>query len=385
MLKLPVYLDYNATTPVDPEVFEEMKPYFLEKYGNSSSRHTYGFEAESAAKLARKRLAEMLNAAPEEILFTSGATESINIIHIGIAKAYASKGKHIITSNIEHPAVTESLKFLEANGFQVTYLPVDHEGLINPVQVKDSIKADTILVSIMSANNEIGTISDLESIGRICSEANVLFHTDASQAMGKIPLDMERMKIDLLSFSGHKFYALKGTGGMFIRNKSPKIKLSPLLFGGGQEKGIRPGTLNIPGAAGLGKAAEICTKVLDEETARIKSLRDKLWEGIKSDGGNVSLNGSAVHRLPNNLNICIEGVKASNLFSETRDLAFSTGSACSSESEKPSPVLKAIGLSDDAVFSSIRLGIGRFTTEEEIDYSISRITEAVNKIRNSKK
>jgi cysteine desulfurase len=384
MLKLPVYLDYNATTPVDPVVFEEMKPYLLNKYGNASSRHTYGYEAESAAKLARNRIAALLNANPEEVYFTSGATESINIVHIGIAQAYSGKGKHIITSVIEHPAVAETLHYLESNGFRITWLPVNSEGLLDYQSLENAISADTILVSLMAANNEIGTTNDLETIGAICSKKKVLFHTDASQAVGKISVDVEKMHIDLLSFSGHKFYAPKGTGGLIIRKKNPRIKVIPLLYGGGQEKGIRPGTLNIPGIAGLGKAAEICNSVLEEESKKIRSLRDRLWTELKNNCGSIALNGSLLSRLPNNLNISFQGIRASRMITDLRELAFSTGSACASESEKPSPVLKAIGLEDDRIFSSIRLGIGRFTTEEEIDFAATRITETVNKIRNSK-
>jgi cysteine desulfurase len=384
MLKLPVYLDYNATTPVDPVVFEEMKPYLLNKYGNASSRHTYGYEAESAAKLARNRIAALLNANPEEVYFTSGATESINIVHIGIAQAYSGKGKHIVTSVIEHPAVAETLHYLESNGFRITWLPVNSEGLLDYQSLENAISADTILVSLMAANNEIGTTNDLETIGAICSKKKVLFHTDASQAVGKISVDVEKMHIDLLSFSGHKFYAPKGTGGLIIRKKNPRIKVIPLLYGGGQEKGIRPGTLNIPGIAGLGKAAEICNSVLEEESKKIRSLRDRLWTELKNNCGSIALNGSLLSRLPNNLNISFQGIRASRMISDLRELAFSTGSACASESEKPSPVLKAIGLEDDRIFSSIRLGIGRFTTEEEIDFAATRITETVNKIRNSK-
>jgi cysteine desulfurase len=384
MLKLPVYLDYNATTPVDPVVFEEMKPYLLNKYGNASSRHTYGYEAESAAKLARNRIAALLNANPEEVYFTSGATESINIVHISIAQAYSGKGKHIVTSVIEHPAVAETLHYLESNGFRITWLPVNSEGLLDYQSLENAISADTILVSLMAANNEIGTTNDLETIGAICSKKKVLFHTDASQAVGKISVDVEKMHIDLLSFSGHKFYAPKGTGGLIIRKKNPRIKVIPLLYGGGQEKGIRPGTLNIPGIAGLGKAAEICNSVLEEESKKIRSLRDRLWTELKNNCGSIALNGSLLSRLPNNLNISFQGIRASRMITDLRELAFSTGSACASESEKPSPVLKAIGLEDDRIFSSIRLGIGRFTTEEEIDFAATRITETVNKIRNSK-
>jgi cysteine desulfurase len=383
MLSFPIYLDYNATTPVDPEVFREMQPYILNKYGNPSSRHTPGYEAESGAKLARQRIAGLVNSSPEEIYFTSGATESINIIHFGIVKAYSGKGRHIVTSTIEHPAVAESLKYLESNGYTVTYLPVDSQGLIAPEELDKSIGKETILVSLMAANNEIGTTNDLETIGNICSKKQVFFHTDASQAVGKVRIDVEKMKIDLLSFSGHKFYAPKGAGGMFIRKKSPLIKIAPFMFGGSQEKGLRPGTLNIPGVTGMGKAAEICSNNMEEELRRTTNLRDRLWNGIRKSISDVALNGSLVKRLPNNLNICIKGIKASTLMMDLREIAFSTGSACASGSDKPSPVLKALGLDDEAILSSIRLSIGRFTTEEEVDYTIGKIAGTVNRIRNS--
>ncbi len=377
-----VYLDYNATTPVDPGVLEEMIPYFSVKYGNSSSRHSYGFEAESAAKVARKRISALINGDPDEFYFTSGATESINIVHQGVAKAYSSQGRHIISSNIEHPAVIESLQYLKQNGFSISFIPVNSEGLIDLNQLGREIRKDTILVSLMAANNEIGVVNDLEIIGNICSEKNVLFHTDASQALGKLEIDVMKMKIDMLSFSGHKFYAPKGTGGLFIRQKKPQIRIAPFFFGGGQEKGIRPGTLNIPSVVGLGKAAALCMELFSEETKRIKSLRDQLFEGLKKNIQGLVLNGSYEARLPNNLNLRIKDVRADKLMMELRDLAFSTGSACASGSDKPSYVLKALGLDDESVYSSVRLGLGRFSTSFEIDYTINRITEAVNKIRN---
>jgi cysteine desulfurase len=382
MKVIPVYLDYNATTPVDPAVFEEMKPFLTNNFGNASSRHSFGYTSESAVKLGRKRIADLINASPEEIIFTSGATESINIIHFGVAKAYAGKGKHIISTEIEHPAVMESLKYLEQNGYSLSLLKVNSEGLIDLKELSNSVRKETILVSIMAANNEIGTLNDISEIGRICNEKGILFHTDASQAMGKIPLDVNEMNIDLLSFSGHKFYAPKGTGGFFIKKKSPKIRLAPLYFGGGQEKGMRPGTLNVAGIAGLGKAAEICSENLDNEMIKTKDLRDLLLNQLKEKIEDLQLNGSYEKRLPNNININIRGVKSANLIMELRDIAFSSGSACSSESERPSYVLKAIGLDDQSSFCSVRFSIGRFTTSEEIIYAVNKITEAVNKIRN---
>jgi cysteine desulfurase len=377
-----VYLDYNATTPLDPLVLKEMEPYFLHHFGNPSSRHVFGFEASGGIKKARKRVADLISAEAEEILFTSGATESINIVHFGIARAYYAKGKHIITTVIEHPAVLDSLNFLEQNGYRISYLPVNKEGLIDLAELTRTLSSDTILVSIMAANNEIGVINDLAAIGKICSDFGVLFHTDASQVLGKIPVDVNEMKIDLLSFSGHKFYAPKGTGGLYVRKKSPKIKLSPIQFGGGQEKGLRPGTLNTPGIVGLGKAAEICMNSIDKEAEEMVRLRDKLFQGLKGNIEDLEINGSFASRLPNNLNVSVHGIKATDLMMDLRDIAFSTASACSSESEKPSYVLKAIGLDDDEAKSSVRLSIGRFTTDEEIEFVISRFSETVLKLKN---
>ncbi len=382
MLKLPIYLDNHSTTPVDPEVFEAMKPYFLEKFGNASSRtHSFGLEADAAVKYTRNQAAKIIGADANEIYFTSGATESINFAHFGIAQSYSFKGRKIITSQIEHSAVLDSFHYLEKKGFTAVYLPVDTNGLVNPDQLENEVSDDTILVSIMSVNNEIGSIQNLREIGRICKEKNVLFHTDASQAIGKIHFNVNDINADVVSFTAHKFYGPKGIGVTYIKNKNPKIKITPLLYGGGQENGIRPGTLNVPNIVGLGKAAEIMMKNFEEETKRIKKLRDKLAQLLLDSLEDVHINGGIEHKVPNNLNVYFEGVKSETLIMNIREIAVSAGSACASASIKPSHVLKAIGLSDEAARSSIRIGIGRFNTEAEINYAAETIIKKVKEIR----
>ncbi len=381
-LRFPIYLDNHATTPVDPRVLEAMLPYFTEKFGNPASRqHKFGWEAESAVELARKQIAELINSNPKEIIFTSGATESINLAIKGVAFAYAEKGKHIITTQIEHKATLDTCKRLEKMGFKVEYLPVDKYGVVDPDEIKKRITPETILVSVMFANNEIGTIEPIEEIGKICSEMNVLFHTDAAQALGKIPIDVQKLNIDLMSVSAHKLYGPKGIGALFIKKKTPKIKIIPIIDGGGHEGGLRSGTLNVPGIVGFGKACEIAKLEMKEEAERTKHLRDKLQNEIMSKLEDVYLNGHPEQRLPNNLNLSFYGVESEAILMGMKEVALSTGSACSSTNVEKSHVLKAIGLNDDLISSAIRFGIGRFNTEEEIDYVINRIVEVVNHLR----
>ncbi len=381
-MKFPIYLDNHSTTPIDPLVFEAMKPYFLEKFGNAGSKnHSFGWEAESAVEKARKAIADFIGADKNELIFTSGSTESINLVHFGIAQSYYSKGKHIITSSIEHSAVLDSLKYLEQKGFEITYLPVDSNGQIDIADLENSIKNETILVSIMTANNEIGTINNIKEIGEICHKKNIIFHTDASQGIGKINFDVKENYADLVSFTAHKIYGPKGIGALYVKKKSPVLKITPQLFGGGQENKLRPGTLNVPSIVGFGKAIEIIRDNFENEISHVKNLRDKLYKGIIDNLEDVHLNGSFENRLPNNLNISFEDVKAETLIINMRDIAVSTGAACASATLKPSHVLKAIGLSDELSQSSIRFGVGRFNTEEEIDFTIDKVVKTVNQLR----
>jgi cysteine desulfurase len=379
-MKFPIYLDNHATTPLDPEVLKAMLPWFTEKFGNAASRnHSYGWEAESIVKISRRKISEFLGAEPKEIIFTSGATEAINLAHFGIAKSYNSKGKHIITSAVEHNAVLDSLKALEKEGFEITTLPVDNSGRISISSVEKAIRKDTILVSIMTANNEIGNIYDIDAIGRICKERNIFFHTDATQAIGKIPFNSNN--VDLASFSAHKIYGPKGIGALCVKNKKTKIKLSPQIWGGGHENGMRSGTLNVPGIVGFGKAIEIASNQIESESERISSYRNRLLNAFTEELGGVRLNGDADNHLPNNLNLCFIGIRSENLIMNLRKIAVSTGSACTSASLKPSHVLKAIGLNDELAQSSVRFGLGRFNTDEEINYVIKTVIETVKELR----
>lgn len=381
-MKLPIYLDNHATTPMDPQVFEAMRPYFLTKFGNASSKnHSFGWEADSAVELARKQVAKIINAEPNEIVFTSGATESINLALKGIAEANQSKGKHIVSSVIEHSAVLDTLNYLAKAGFEITYLPVDQNGIVSITKLQNSIRDDTILVSIVTANNEIGTIQNVKEIGKICSELNVPFHTDAAQAIGKVPFDVSDNCTDLVSFTAHKFYGPKGIGALFVNKKSKPIKIAPQILGGGHENGMRSGTLNVPAIVGFGKAAEISNQLLVNENERIAKLRNKLYQGIVSQLNSVKLNGSLENRLSNNLNLSFDGIKSDRLILEIQDIAVSSGAACASAVLKPSHVLTAIGCTNEEAKNSIRFGIGRFNAEEEITYTIKRVVETVEKLR----
>lgn len=381
-MKLPIYMDSHATTPVDPRVLEKMLPYFNDLFGNAASRnHTFGWYAEEAVVKAREQIAKLLNAHPKEIVFTSGATESDNLAIKGVAEMYRKKGNHIITSPTEHKAVLDTCKKLERQGFEVTYLPVDKFGMIDPDDVKKAITDKTILVSIMMANNEIGTIAPVKEIGEITREKGVLFHTDAVQAFGKIPVDVDEMNIDLASITAHKMYGPKGLGALYVRKKNPRVKLSSIIDGGGHERGMRSGTLNVPGIVGFGEACEICGMEMKIESKKIAAMRNRLHTGIIKELGEVYLNGHPEKRLPQNLNIAFAYVEGESLMMGLDDIAVSSGSACTSANLEPSYVLKACGLDEDIAHTSIRFGLHRFTTFKQIDYVIDRVVASVKKLR----
>ena len=380
-IKTPIYLDNNSTTQIDPRVLEEMLPYLQDRFGNSSSNHSFGWIAKSAVENARDTIADFLKISSKNIYFTSGATESINLVHLGLTENVSPESFHIITSNIEHSATTESLNHLTAKGFDVTIINVDKTGTVDPDRSASAIKANTKLISIIFANNEIGTINDIKTIGQLCKEKDILFHVDATQAVGKIKFDISEMNIDFLSFTAHKLYGPKGIGALYINNNNPKAKLAKRLFGGSQESSIKPGTLNVPAIVGFGKAIEICSEEMTKDYEHTITLRDKFYKNIVSNLDGVSINGSMKDRLPNNLNFFVDGVRADKLMLELRDLAFSNSSACASGSTKPSRILKAIGLTDEQALSSVRFGFGRFNTSEDIDYASQRVIEAVNKLR----
>lgn len=381
-MKFPIYMDYQATTPMDPRVLEAMKPYFLEKFGNAASRnHSFGWEAEEAVENARNILAESIGAVKREIVFTSGATESNNTALKGVAEMYASKGDHIITVKTEHPAILDTAARLERMGKKVTYLPVGADGLINLDDLRAAITEKTILISVMAVNNEIGVIQPLAEIGKIAREHGVLFHSDATQAIGKIPIDVNTMNIDLMSFTAHKIYGPKGIGALYVRRKNPRVRVAPLLDGGGHERGMRSGTLNVPGIVGFGKAVELCVAEMKSEAARLSALRDKLINTIMSRLDATYLNGHATQRIPGNANISFAYVEGESLLMEMNDVALSSGSACTSATLDASHVLAALGVSDELAHSSIRFGLGRFTTEEEVDYVGNKIVTAVNRLR----
>jgi cysteine desulfurase len=376
-------MDNHATTPVDPRVLEVMLPYFTEKYGNAASRsHTFGWESEAAVDLAREEIARLLHASsPREIIFTSGATESDNLAIKGVAESYREKGNHIITCVTEHKAVLDTCKVLEKRGFHVSYLPVDRNGTVNISRVRESITEKTILISIMAANNEIGTIEPVKEIGQLAREKGVLFHTDATQAVGKIPLNVEEMGIDLLSLTAHKMYGPKGIGALYVRAAKPRVRLTPMIDGGGHERGMRSGTLNVPGIVGLGKTCEIASKDMAAEAARLTSLRERLKKRLVDQLEEIYVNGHPTERLPGNMNISFAYVEGESLLMALKDIAVSTGSACTSASLEPSHVLRAIGVEEDLAHTSIRFGLGRFNNEEEVDYVVRRVVEEVRRLR----
>jgi cysteine desulfurase len=381
-LVTPIYMDHQATTPVDPEVLGAMLPYFADVFGNAASKsHSFGWRAEAAVEAAREQLAACLNADASEIFFTSGATESNNLALFGAARALRPQGRHLISCATEHKAILDPLAQLSEEGFAVTYLPVDREGHIDLNQLKSSIQKDTILISLMAANNEVGTIHPLKEIGKIAGDAGVLFHSDAAQAAGKIPLDVREQNIDLLSLSAHKIYGPKGIGALYVRKKKPTIHLEPIIYGGGHEKGLRSGTLNVPAIVGMGAALEKARKIMAKESSQLNQLRRKLWDTLKSQIEDIQLNGPEDPRLPGNLNITFTDVPSERLMMELKDVAVSSGSACTTADPKPSHVLTAMGLDDPAVRSSIRFGLGRFSTAEQVDYVARRVTELVTKIR----
>lgn len=382
MLKLPIYLDNNATTPCDPRVVEAMIPYFTEHFGNAASRnHPFGWAAEEAVDYAREQVAKLIGADPKEIIFTSGATEGDNLAIKGVFDMYASKGNHIITCTTEHKAVLDTCKHIEKMGGEVTYLPVDSDGLIDLAALEAAIKPTTILIAIMYANNETGVIMPVREISAIAKKHGVLFFTDATQAVGKVPVNVLKDGIDILTFSGHKMYGPKGIGALYVRRKNPRVKVTAQMDGGGHERGMRSGTLNVPGIVGFGKACELCMQEMDGEAVRLSALRDKL-ETALLQLEEAYVNGSRQHRLPHVANISFKYVEGEGLMMGfNKNIALSSGSACTSASLEPSYVLKALGLGDDLAHSSLRFGLGRFTTEEQIDYTIKHVSETVTKLR----
>ena len=375
-------MDHHATTPLDPRVLEAMLPYFTQKFGNAASRsHRFGWEAEQAVERARGQIAELIGASPQEIVFTSGATESDNLAIKGAAEAYAGRGDHIVTSAIEHKAVLDACKKLEQRGCRVTWLPVGRDGLVDPGAVRAAIGERTVLVSIMYANNEVGTIQPVAEIGGICKERGVLFHSDAVQAAGKTPVDVGADNIDLLSISAHKMYGPKGVGALYVRRRNPRVQLTAQMDGGGHERGTRAGTLNVPGIVGLGEACAIARREMPEESGRLRRMRDRLRTRLQAELEEVAVNGSMEHRLPHSLNMSFACVEAESLMMGMSEVAVSSGSACTSATVEPSYVLKAMGVGDELAHCSIRFALGRFNTEQEVDYVAARAIEVVKKLR----
>ena len=379
----PVYLDNNATTPLDRRVLDAMMPYLTERFGNAASRnHPYGYEAEEAVETARRQVADLLGAdSPREIVWTSGATESNNLAVKGVASMYRDRGRHIITQATEHKAIIDPCKYMEHEGCSVTFLGVDPGGRVRPEELAAAIRKETILVSIMFANNEIGTLQPIAEIGRICKDRGVLFHTDASQAFGKVPIDVESMGIDLLSCSGHKIYGPKGVGALYVRRKNPRVRCAPVLHGGGHERGMRSGTLNVAGIVGLGAAAAIARTEMADEAVRLRGLRDRLWEGLASRLDGITWNGDREHTLPHTLNVGLRYVEGESLMMACKGIAVSSGSACTSASLEPSYVLKALGVADELAHGSIRFSFGRLNRESDVDLAVEQVTAAVNRLR----
>jgi len=381
-IKLPIYMDNHATTPMDPRVLEEMLPYFMEKFGNAASRnHAFGWAAEEGVETARERIARLVGATSKEIIFTSGATESDNLAIKGVAEMYREKGNHIITAVTEHKAVLDTCKRLEKYGYRVTYLPVQKNGLVDLDELKNAMTDKTILVTIMAANNEIGVLQPWTDIGKLCRERGIIFHTDATQAVGKVPVDVNKQNIDVMSISAHKMYGPKGVGALYVRRKNPRVQISAIIDGGGHERGMRSGTLNVPGIVGLGKACAIASEEMTKEAEYLGALRDRLKDRIMSRLDEVYINGSIEHRLPGNLNISFAYVEGESLLMGINDIAVSSGSACTSATLEPSYVLKALGTGDDLAHSSIRFGIGRFNAQAEVDYVSDRVVETVQRLR----
>jgi cysteine desulfurase len=377
-----IYLDHHATTPVDPRVLKEMLPYFTEVYGNATSiDHEYGYEAKKAVDKAREQIAKAINAQPEEIIFTSGATESDNITLFGIAEKYAHKGKHIITCVTEHKAVLDCCKRLEQSGYSVTYLPVNQYGLIDLEELESAITPQTILITIMAANNEIGTIAPLEQIGTIAKKNNVIFHSDAAQAVGHIPIDVQKMNVDVLSISGHKIYGPKGVGALYRRKSNPRVNLSPIIYGGGHEKGLRSGTLNVPGIVGMGKAIEIAEKEMSAASKKYKELTGLIYSLLLTEFPEIQLNGSIENRLSHNLNISIPGIESKALIVQLKEIALSAGSACTTTDVQPSHVIMSLGFGEDRAHTAIRISVGRFTQKTEIERAADLLKAAILNVR----
>ena len=381
-MKLPVYMDYQATTPVDPRVLDAMLPFFQDVYGNAASRsHAFGWQAEEAVETARKQIASVMNASSKEIIFTSGSTEGINLAIKGVAEMYGSKGKHIITSEVEHKAVLDTCKHLEKQGFEVTYLKPNKQGRVTLESVAAAMRDDTILVAMIWANNEVGTLNPIREIGALCHEKGVLFFTDATQAIGKVPVDVEADNVDIMCLSGHKVYGPKGVGAMYVRRRNPRVRLVAQMDGGGHERGMRSGTLNVPGIVGLGKACELCEQELDKDTKHASELRDWFEKKIFSELDHVAINGDVDHRLPTNSNLSFAYVEGESMIMGIHNIAVSSGSACTSASLEPSHVLRAMDVGDELAHSSIRFGFGRFTTREEVEYAANEVITAVKRLR----